>query len=198
MLAKRSSWPGCLSTMRARTSTWRPGSRCWRVGAGHKIFLDRNLEDGIRVGEDWQERLHERLRWADAAICLVSRASIASAWCVCEVSTAMALGSRPLQVERGVRHPLLSRLQHESADGDDADDARTRLVAQLRLVDAQGGSGWSDDRSPFPGLRPFDADQHQVFFASDCSPASTVSRSTNSSGYCWSATASPPTRPKRG
>ena len=23
---------------------------------------------GIRVGEDWQERLHERLRWADAVV----------------------------------------------------------------------------------------------------------------------------------
>ncbi len=27
-----------------------------------------------------------------------------------------------------------------------------------------GGSGWPDDRSPFPGLRPFDTDQHRVFF----------------------------------
>ena len=64
---------------------------------------------GIRLGEDWQERLHERLRWADAVVCLVSAASVGSTWCVCEVSTALSRGSRvlPLQVEPGVRHPLL-------------------------------------------------------------------------------------------
>ena len=50
--------------------------------------------DGIRVGEDWQERLHERLRWADAVVCLISAASVDSTWCVCEVSTALSRGSR--------------------------------------------------------------------------------------------------------
>jgi WD40 repeat protein/energy-coupling factor transporter ATP-binding protein EcfA2 len=38
------------------------------------------------------------------------------------------------------------------------------LAEPLRRVDAAGGIGWSDDRSPFPGLRPFDVEQHQVFF----------------------------------
>ena len=42
--------------------------------------------------------------------------------------------------------------------------ARAKLAEALRRVDAAGGSGWPDDRSPFPGLRPFDTDQHRVFF----------------------------------
>ena len=133
--------------------------------AGHEVFLDRDVDGGIRVGEDWQERLHERLRWADAVVCLVSAASVDSTWCVCEVSTALSRGSRvlPLHVELGVRHPLLTRLQHVGLDGEGG-DARRGWSRQLRLVDAGGGSGWPDDRSPFPGLRPFDADQHRVFF----------------------------------
>ena len=32
------------------------------------------------------------------------------------------------------------------------------LGEALRRVDAAGGFGWPDDRSPFPGLRPFDVD----------------------------------------
>src|SRR4051794_16430526 len=92
----------------------------WLVDAGHEVFLDHDVDSGIRVGEDWQERLHERLRWADAVASLVSAASIDSTWCVCEVSTALGRGSRvlPLQVEPGVRHPLLDRLQHVDLDGD--------------------------------------------------------------------------------
>src|SRR3954471_8793380 len=101
----------------------------WLVVADHEVFLDRDVASGIQAGEDWQERLHERLRWADAVVCLVSAASIDSTWCVCEVSTALSRGSRilPLQVESGLRHPLLTRLQHVGLDGADA-DARVRLV----------------------------------------------------------------------
>ena len=54
-------------------------------------------------------------------------------------------------------------MQHVDLD-DGAADAQARLIAELRIVDAGGGSGWPDDRSPFPGLRPFDTDQHRVFF----------------------------------
>src|SRR5690348_15095996 len=81
----------------------------WLAADGHEIFLDRDIIGGIHVGEDWQERLHERLRWADAVVCLVSAVSVASTWCVCEVSTALSRGSRilPLQVEPGVSHPFL-------------------------------------------------------------------------------------------
>jgi hypothetical protein len=46
----------------------------------------------------------------------------------------------------------------------DADSARTRLVETLQQIDAGGGTGWPDHGSPFPGLRPFNTDQHRVFF----------------------------------
>src|SRR3712207_3264771 len=38
------------------------------------------------------------------------------------------------------------------------------MAEALRRLDAAGGAGWADDRSPFPGLRPFDTDEHRVFF----------------------------------
>src|SRR3712207_9511878 len=46
----------------------------------------------------------------------------------------------------------------------DAAAARARVAEALLRVDAAGGRGWSDDRSPFPGLRPLDAAEHSVFF----------------------------------
>ncbi len=38
----------------------------WLVEAGHEVFLDRDPHEGIALGAAWRQRLHERLRWADA------------------------------------------------------------------------------------------------------------------------------------
>jgi energy-coupling factor transporter ATP-binding protein EcfA2 len=58
---------------------------------------------------------------------------------------------------------LLRDLQHTDL-APDLGAARAVLTEALRRVDAVGGSGWPDDRSPFPGLSPFDATRHRVFF----------------------------------
>ena len=137
----------------------------WLTGDGHDVFLDYHPDDGIAVGEEWEQRLYERLRWADAMICLVTSAYITSAWCAAEVGVARSRGSRllPLLAERGVEYPLLEWSQYADLATDPV-AARAALTAALRRVDAAGGWGWPDGRSPFPGLRPFDVDQHQVFF----------------------------------
>jgi hypothetical protein len=38
------------------------------------------------------------------------------------------------------------------------------VAEALLRIDAAGGYGWPDDRSPFPGLRPLNTDEHSVFF----------------------------------
>jgi hypothetical protein len=38
------------------------------------------------------------------------------------------------------------------------------LVDSLRRADISGPSGWTDDRNPFPGLRPFEFNDSRVFF----------------------------------
>ena len=86
-----------------------------RLGAaGHDLFFDEDLRAGLAVGERWQDRLFERLRWTDAVLCVVTSAYLASAWCSAEVGIAVSRGSRvlPVLVEAGVRHPLLSGIQH--------------------------------------------------------------------------------------
>jgi TIR domain len=53
----------------------------WLVSQSHKVFLDQDPRAGIPVGELWEQRLHERLRWADAVVCVVTGAYLASMWC---------------------------------------------------------------------------------------------------------------------
>jgi hypothetical protein len=117
------------------------------------------------VGDEWEKRLHERLRWADAVVCVVTSAAVKSPWCSAEVGIALSRGSRllPVRAESGVNHPLLRSAQYADLTVDST-AGYAALAEPLRRVDAAGGFGWPDDRSPFPGLRPFDVEQHQVFF----------------------------------
>ncbi|MGD9531340.1 MAG: toll/interleukin-1 receptor domain-containing protein, partial [Pseudonocardia sp.] len=137
----------------------------WLAESDNDVFLDRNLRDGIAVGERWEPRLHERLRWADAVVCVLTKAYVDSTWCTAELAIAQSRGARilPILAEPHVKHPLLSSLQHAGIE-EDLVDAQTRIVEALQAVDTIGGVGWPDDRSPFPGLRSFDSNERQVFF----------------------------------
>jgi WD40 repeat protein len=137
----------------------------WLVAAGHEVFLAHDLRDGIAGGDQWRLRLYEQLRWADAVVCVLTRAYVASVWCATEVAIAQSRGSRlvPILDELGVVHPLLSDVQHIDRTCNPA-DAYAALAEALRRVDAAGGFGWPDGQSPFPGLLPFGVEQHRVFF----------------------------------
>src|SRR3954447_7053147 len=125
------------------------GVHGWLVECGHEAFLDQHISDGILVGEAWERRLHERLRWADAVACVLTSAYMNSVWCTAELAIARSRGSRllPVRAESGVRHPLLESVQYVDM-AHDAVKARMRLAEALLRVDAAGGLGWPDDRSP--------------------------------------------------
>lgn len=71
---------------------WADELHGWLVGAGHEVFFDQDLQDGVVVGELWQDRLHERLRWADAVVCVLTSAYLGSVWCSAEVGIARSRG----------------------------------------------------------------------------------------------------------
>ncbi|MGH3997930.1 MAG: toll/interleukin-1 receptor domain-containing protein, partial [Pseudonocardiaceae bacterium] len=129
-----------------------------------RVFVSYASKD-LALAYEVHGWLHERLRWADAVVCVITSTYLASTWCAAEIATAQSRGSRllPLHGEPDRVHPLLTDVQHTDLTRDPV-AARAALIATLRQIDAAGGSGWPDDRSPFPGLRPFNVDQHRVFF----------------------------------
>ncbi|WP_239341089.1 TIR domain-containing protein [Frankia sp. CiP3] len=130
----------------------------------HHVFLDRDLAEGLEVGEDWQDRLFEELRQADAVVCVVTAAFAASPWCSAEVGIASWAGIRllPVRAEAGATHRLVAYVQYADLAGD-PERARVELVGALARLDASGGAGRADG-SPYPGLRAFDADMARLFF----------------------------------
>jgi len=145
---------------------WADEIRQWLSEDGHQVFLDSDKEYGIAAGDEWRPRLYERLRWADAVICVVTPPYLTSPWCAAEIGAAQALGSEILPV-RASSEPLDDRLLTSKQYVDvvaDASGARDRLRLRLSVIDGTGGRGWPDDASPYPGLRPFQLGEHRVFF----------------------------------
>ncbi|MGH3912982.1 MAG: toll/interleukin-1 receptor domain-containing protein, partial [Pseudonocardiaceae bacterium] len=144
---------------------WARDVHQWLKQAGHDVFLEQDPRNGIAIGETWRQLLHERLRQADAVVCVITSSSVGSTWCTAELVTAQQRGTRllPLRAEPNLEHPLLAGVRYTDLTKDPA-AARAALIAALRRIDAAGGAGWPDDRSPFPGLRPFETDQHRVYF----------------------------------
>ena len=146
--------------------TWAEKIYQWLSEDRHQVFLDSDPHDGIPVGDDWEPKLYERLRWADAVICVVTPSYLESVWCAAEIGAARALGSELLPV-RATAEPVEHRLLRFKQAVDVARDpveARERLQSRLSVVDGGGGRGWPDDKSPYPGLRPFELGEHRVFF----------------------------------
>lgn len=147
-------------------NNWAEKIFVWLEQDGHRLFLDTDLDDGLAVGTDWERRLFERLRWADAVVCLVSPNYVGSIWCAAEIGASMALGVQLLPVNVGgnaVQHKMLDTIQGVDAVKD-PDAACAALRSRLKVIAGGGGWGWPDGKPPYPGLRAFEIGDHRVFF----------------------------------
>ncbi len=141
--------------------------RNWLRAEGYAaLFVDFDPEAGIHAGRDWERELYVQLRRSDGVIFLASAASTRSRWCFAEVSLARALGRPvfPVRIEPGAKLDLVDDVQWvDLAEGDVALD---RLASGLRRagLDPADSFSWDPTRSPYPGLRPFEAADAAVFF----------------------------------
>lgn len=104
----------------------------WLVDGGHEVFLDQDLRDGIALGEPWEQRPHERLRWANAVVCVITSVYRDLVWCAAEIGAAQSRDSQQLSLRAGPNavHPLLTALQHFDYPADPP-AARVAVLAAL-------------------------------------------------------------------
>ena len=58
------------------------------------VFLDLDPERGVAAGERWERALNEAARRCEAVVFLISRAWLASRWCMNELNLARRLNKR--------------------------------------------------------------------------------------------------------
>ena len=137
----------------------------WLSEDGHQVFLDWIAMTGCRSAWSGSGCCMSGCGWPTRCVCGLA-AYFESVWCAAEIGAARALGAEllPVRVTGGqIDDRLLTLLQFVDAAADPA-DARKGLRFRLGAIDGAGGWGWPDDKSPYPGLRPFELGDHRVFF----------------------------------
>jgi WD40 repeat protein len=132
-------------------------------------FLDQQPQRGLVAGMEWSSKLKESLGRCEAVICLLSKEWCDSPWCVQEATIAEWAGVPvvPAFIDAVARHhpnckAILARWQAVDLL---SSDGYTRLKAGLEHLGMRATSfGWSADRCPYPGLRPFEDQDAAVYF----------------------------------
>ncbi|GGX89819.1 hypothetical protein GCM10007160_16520 [Litchfieldella qijiaojingensis] len=138
----------------------------------HSLFLDFDVEHGIPAGRDWERELYRHLRACQALIVLCSEHSMASCWCLAELSHARALGKRivPVRISPCTLRPQLAELQV-------IDLIKEPEVGYERLRQALASVfAWDSRRPPYPGLMAFDESDAAIFFGRDAEVQQSLDR----------------------
>jgi tetratricopeptide (TPR) repeat protein len=169
--------------------------RDWLTAEGwDDLFLDLDPSRGIAAGERWERRLHEAANRCEAILFLVSRAWLASDWCLREFRLAQKLNKRSfgiliepipiadLPAELTVHWQFVDLAQgadhriFRAVLPDGAESHVTFSTAGLKRLKAGLTRSGLDarffqwppeddaDRPPYRGLRPLEAGDAGIFF----------------------------------
>src|SRR5215813_11651675 len=135
-----------------------------------RIFLDFDKETGIGAGENWEKRLYEELSRCHAVILAITPNWMASKWCFAELQQARALGKLifPIVCAPIGDRKVLTEIQ--AVDLLDWDSSGVeRLEQWLRAISSELARGFTLDpqRSPYPGIHAFEADDAAIYFGRD-------------------------------
>ena len=138
-----------------------------RAQGYQSLFLDFDPADGIPAGRHWEREIYTRLRACSGVVVLCSPHSMASDWCFAEITHARALGKQlfPVIIDPCELRPVL--LDTQTVDlRPDPEVGYARLWSGMRSagLDPADSFDWDVHRSPYPGLKSFQAADAAVYF----------------------------------
>jgi tetratricopeptide (TPR) repeat protein/energy-coupling factor transporter ATP-binding protein EcfA2 len=144
-----------------------------------QVFLDFDKDSGIGAGENWERRLYEELTRCHAVILVLTPSWLASTWCRIELAQARALGKVILPVicaPLGERY-VLPEVQAVDLVGWD-DGGIEKLAQRLNAITSELARGFRlhADRSPYPGIHAFEAEDAAIYFGRDEETRAVVER----------------------
>jgi Novel STAND NTPase 1/TIR domain len=134
--------------------------------AGFSTFLDQHPEYGIAAGTDWLDEIYRALARTGCLLYLSSHASAASPWCQAELLNAYWAGKViiPIQLD-DTELPLSQRIQALRITKSPGESIALVIDLLRRQFPFSSSSlGLSRITNPYPGLRPFDEGEAELFF----------------------------------
>jgi WD40 repeat protein len=151
-----------------------------------QVFLDADPNTGIPVGDDWEQTLYANVSRCHVMILLLSPNWYASNWCFVELSFAKALGKRlmPIVYKPITDQPILPHIQakilpdFEAGDIRDWNKALDDVAKRLQFITSQLARGFRFDpnRSAYPGIQAFEAEDAAIYFGRDQEILSVIER----------------------
>ncbi|MCC6780522.1 MAG: toll/interleukin-1 receptor domain-containing protein [Hyphomicrobiales bacterium] len=135
-----------------------------------QVFLDFDKDSGIGAGENWERRLYEELNRCHAVILVLTPGWLASTWCRIELAQARALGKVILPV---ICAPLGDTFVLPEVQAVDLvgwkEGGIERLAQRLNAITSELARGFKlhPDRSPYPGIHAFEAEDAAIYFGRD-------------------------------
>ena len=144
-----------------------------------QVFLDFDKDGGIGAGENWERRLYEELARSHAVILVLTPNWLASTWCRIELAQARALGKVILPV---LCAPLGERFVLPEVQAVDLVDLNAggleRLGQRLNAITSELARGFRlhPERSPYPGIHAFEAEDAAIYFGRDDETRAVIER----------------------
>ena len=145
--------------------------KAWLTTLGfERVFLDFDKDTGFGAGDDWEKHLYAEIARCHAVILILTPNWLASKWCFAELVQARALGKVILPVICAPlgEHKVLPQIQSVDLIDWNAGNL-VRIEQRLHAITDQLARGFTlpANRSPYPGIHSFEAEDAAIFFGRD-------------------------------